>query len=68
MPTERNPQRRRFLKTFGLGTVAAGAAVGIGPLTPVRADASSRDDTPHETPRGYRETAHIRAYYATLRD
>ena len=68
MSTERNPQRRRFLKTLGLGTVAAGAAAGIGQVPLVRAEATPQDAARDETPRGYRETAHIRAYYATLRD
>ncbi|RTR05010.1 twin-arginine translocation signal domain-containing protein [Halomonas nitroreducens] len=68
MSTERNPQRRRFLKTLGLGTVAAGATAGLGQVPLVRAEATPQDAARRETPRGYRETAHIRAYYATLRD
>lgn len=63
----RNPERRRFMKTVGLGTAAAGAAAAVGHVTlanageaaPVSADAPSLN---------YRETEHIRAFYATLRD
>ncbi|ATJ82784.1 twin-arginine translocation signal domain-containing protein [Halomonas beimenensis] len=68
MSTERNPQRRRFLKTLGLGTVAAGTAAGLGQVPLVQAEPTPQDAPRRDTPRGYRETAHVRAYYATLRD
>lgn len=62
-----NPERRRFMKTVGLGTAAAGAAAAVGHVTlanaeetaPVSADSASTN---------YRETEHIRAFYASLRD
>ncbi|TLF53410.1 twin-arginine translocation signal domain-containing protein [Halomonas urmiana] len=67
MPSTRNPQRRRFLKTLGAGTAAAGAAAAVGHVTLAQADA--KPETPQAEPsREYRETPHIRAFYATLRD
>lgn len=62
-----NPQRRRFLRQLGLGTAAAGAAAGIGHVTFVQADEASEADTPMRDTH-YRETDHVRAFYATLRD
>ena len=63
-----NPQRRRFLRTLGLGT-AAGAAAAVGHASLAQADGSpSSEDEPPPAARGYRETAHIRAYYDSLRD
>ena len=61
-----NPDRRRFMKTIGLGTAAAGAAAAVGHVTLANADdvPAKRD----ETSLNYRETDHIRAFYATLRD
>ncbi|MGC3874388.1 twin-arginine translocation pathway signal [Halomonas sp. GXIMD04776] len=61
--------RRRFLRVLGLGTAAAGAAAGLGNATFVHA--RSKDDDPGDAidqPRLYRETDHVRAFYATLRD
>ncbi|WP_192037001.1 twin-arginine translocation signal domain-containing protein [Halomonas sp. YLGW01] len=66
MAQQHNPQRRHFLKTLGTGTAAAGAIVAIGQAPLVQAETSPAA-TP-DTPRGYRETDHIRRYYATLRD
>ncbi|MGM0704073.1 MAG: twin-arginine translocation signal domain-containing protein [Pseudomonadota bacterium] len=67
MATTRNPQRRRFLKHLGLGTAAAGAASAVGHVTFVQAESESgRDDTERST--RYRETEHVRTFYATLRD
>lgn len=61
-----NPDRRRFMKTIGLGTAAAGAAAAVGHVTLANADdvPAKRD----EASLNYRETDHIRAFYATLRD
>ncbi|MDI4638391.1 MULTISPECIES: twin-arginine translocation signal domain-containing protein [Halomonadaceae] len=66
MAQHHNPQRRLFLKTVGTGTAAAGAIFAIGqpPLVQAKATPSTAPDAP----RGYRETDHIRRYYATLRD
>jgi len=67
MPSTRNPQRRRFLKTLGVGTAAAGAAAAVGHVTLAQAD--TKPEAPQSEPsREYRETPHIRAFYATLRD
>lgn len=66
MEQARNPERRRFLKTLGVGTAAAGTAAAIGNVTLVQAESESKSVT--ETSRLYRETDHIRAFYATLRD
>lgn len=61
-----NPERRRFLKTLGVGTAAAGAAAAIGHVTLAQAESKSPEQA--DTSRQYRETDHIRAFYATLRD
>ncbi|MCH4562817.1 twin-arginine translocation signal domain-containing protein [Halomonas sp. EGI 63088] len=66
MNKTRNPQRRRFLKTLGVGTAAAGAAAAVGHVT--LAQAETADEPLADTSRHYRETDHIRAFYATLRD
>ena len=50
-----------------LATAAAGAAVAVGHVTLAQAD----DKSPVERDKqavNYRETDHIRAYYASLRD
>lgn len=65
--TAANPQRRRFLRHLGLGTAAAGAAASIGHVTFVQADQAGEAVTV-ETDTHYRETDHVRAFYATLRD
>lgn len=62
-----NPQRRRFLKTLGVGTAAAGAAAAVGHVTLVQAE-TPRAESPADKAQGYRETDHIRTFYATLRD
>ncbi|SDJ78836.1 MULTISPECIES: twin-arginine translocation signal domain-containing protein [Halomonadaceae] len=67
MPTTRNPQRRRFLKQLGLGTAAAGAAGAVGHVTLVQAEAKSAPAEAERETR-YRETEHVRTFYATLRD
>ena len=67
MQPSHNAERRRFMKTVGLGTAAAGAAVAVGHVTLAQAD----DKSPVERDKqavNYRETDHIRAYYASLRD
>ncbi|MGM0534993.1 MAG: twin-arginine translocation pathway signal [Pseudomonadota bacterium] len=67
MSSTRNPERRRFLRTIGIGTAAAGAAAAVGHVTLAQADAGPT--TREARPSGeYRETPHIRAFYATLRD
>ncbi|MGM0615109.1 MAG: twin-arginine translocation signal domain-containing protein [Pseudomonadota bacterium] len=61
-----NPERRRFMKTVGLGTAAAGAAAAVGHVTLANAEETpARSEAPSLN---YRETEHIRAFYATLRD
>ncbi|SEK22570.1 twin-arginine translocation signal domain-containing protein [Halomonas daqiaonensis] len=67
MSNTRNPERRRFLKTLGAGTAAAGAAAAVGHVTLAQADAKPTTKAA-EPSREYRETPHIRAFYATLRD
>ncbi|MDY7117577.1 twin-arginine translocation signal domain-containing protein [Halomonas sp. SSL-5] len=67
MRTSSNPERRRFLKTLGAGTAAAGAAAAVGHVSLVQAD-SVEKAAPQKADSHYHETPHIRAYYATLRD
>lgn len=61
-----NTERRRFLRLLGVGGTAM--AVGQAPFTQAaiveQARANVQQSTP-EIPR-YRETDHIRAFYATL--
>lgn len=61
-----NAERRRFMKTVGLGTAAAGAAAAVGHVTLAQADTAPVKD--EKTTVNYRETDHVRAYYASLRD
>ncbi|QJQ96616.1 MULTISPECIES: twin-arginine translocation signal domain-containing protein [Halomonadaceae] len=63
---EHNPERRRFLRALGMGTAAAGVGVAIGHVTLAQADAPQQE--PQDESLRYRESDHIRAYYATLRD
>ncbi|GHC26593.1 twin-arginine translocation signal domain-containing protein [Aidingimonas halophila] len=63
-----NPQRRHFLKTLGWGTAAAGAAATVGHVTLAQAESDENDAGSSDTSTQYRETDHIRAFYATLRD
>lgn len=57
---EKLEARRDFLKLASLGTVLGGAALATG--TSVQA-ATTEDDQS----KGYRETAHVNAYYETTR-
>ncbi|MGL4475049.1 MAG: formate dehydrogenase [Shewanella sp.] len=55
--------RREALKALTVGTVASAAVIVIAPVA-----AESNDVTPAVVKgEGYRETPHIRAYYASLR-
>lgn len=58
-----NVRRRRFLMTFGVG--AAGAAVVVPALAAPAALVTAPEAKPG-TP-GYRETEHVRSYYASAR-
>ncbi|RUR31927.1 twin-arginine translocation signal domain-containing protein [Vreelandella andesensis] len=66
MQESHNPDRRRFMKTVGLGTAAAGAAAAVGHVTLAQADNTTSVEPKKTT--NYHETDHIRAYYASLRD
>ncbi|MGQ7248317.1 twin-arginine translocation pathway signal [Halomonas sp. V046] len=61
-----NPERRRFLKILGSGSLAAGAAAAVGHVTLAQAD--SAQPAAGKPRQGYRETPHIQAFYASLRD
>lgn len=61
-----NSERRRFMKTVGLGTAAAGAAAAVGHVTLAQADTAPVKKEKQTV--NYRETDHVRAYYASLRD
>ncbi|WP_404471909.1 twin-arginine translocation signal domain-containing protein [Vreelandella venusta] len=67
MQTSHNAERRRFIKTVGLGTAAAGAAAAVGHVTLAQAD-TAKPVAREKASVNYRETDHIRAYYASLRD
>ncbi|MCI0508902.1 secreted protein [Chromohalobacter marismortui] len=66
--TSNNPARRHFLRNVGLGTVAAGAAVAVGHVTLAQAQADETKDAADAGDTTYRETDHVKAFYATLRD
>jgi len=53
--------RRGFLKFAGLGTIASGAALVAGGESQAVEIAEPKGDA------GYRETDHIKAYYASTR-
>ncbi|RBI67694.1 twin-arginine translocation pathway signal [Vreelandella sulfidaeris] len=61
-----NSERRRFMKTVGLGAAAAGAAAAAGHVTLAQADTAPVKKEKQTV--NYRETDHVRAYYASLRD
>ncbi|WP_416140627.1 twin-arginine translocation signal domain-containing protein [Halomonas sp. HK25] len=67
MNRSHDAQRRRFLRTLGAGGALAGTATVIGHVSLSQADAPSSPDR-ESANRNYRETDHIRTYYATLRD
>ncbi len=52
--------RRNFLKLAGVGTLAAGA-------TAVAGEAAQAADADLEAGDGYRETKHVKTYYALAR-
>lgn len=54
--------RRGFLTFAGLGAIAGGAA-----LTTVAAPEAAEAATPSADGAGYRETAHVKAYYDSAR-
>lgn len=60
-------QRRRFLRTLGAGGALAGTAAVIGHVSLSQADSPPSPER-ELADRNYRETEHIRTYYATLRD
>ncbi|NWO10127.1 twin-arginine translocation pathway signal [Chromohalobacter salexigens] len=66
--TSNNPARRHFLRNIGLGTVAAGAAVAVGHVTLAQAQSDEEKDATDAGETTYRETDHVKAFYATLRD
>jgi hypothetical protein len=57
---EARTDRRGFLKFAGLGTVAGGAALVTGSAEPAQAAKPAHGQ-------GYRETEHVKTYYATAR-
>ncbi|MCK0744974.1 twin-arginine translocation pathway signal [Chromohalobacter nigrandesensis] len=66
--TSNNPARRHFLRNIGLGTVAAGAAMAVGHVTLAQAQSDEGEDAADADETTYRETEHVKAFYATLRD
>jgi hypothetical protein len=54
-------RRRRFLMAFGAGAAGAAAPAMAGPAAMVAPTAAPPEST------GYRETEHIRSYYASTR-
>ncbi|WP_417344568.1 twin-arginine translocation signal domain-containing protein [Ferrimonas sp.] len=63
MTNKTQQARRAFLKNLGMGTVAAGAAVAVTSTQAVAATEEKRA----ESDKAYRETDHVRSYYASLR-
>jgi hypothetical protein len=56
------PSRRRFLLAAG-----AGAAAAAAPLNPERMPPETARDVEARAGSGYRDSAHVRAYYRTAR-
>ncbi|SDI30812.1 MULTISPECIES: twin-arginine translocation signal domain-containing protein [Ferrimonas] len=63
MTNKTQQTRRAFLKNLGLGTAAATAAAAVTSTQAVAATPAHSD----EKPSGYRESDHVRSYYASLR-
>lgn len=63
--TRVNAERRGFLKALAV----AGGAGAVAAVAPAVSAASPSGPAPAaaEAPRGYRETEHVRAYYASAR-
>ncbi|MCC7328180.1 MAG: formate dehydrogenase [Burkholderiales bacterium] len=59
-----DPKRRRFLLALSAGGVGAAAAAAQPLAAPTTGQATSDGDN---AARGYRETEHVRDYYATTR-
>jgi len=59
-----NLKRRRFLLALGAGSAAGAAAATQAIVTPVAASAATEATTATQ---GYRETQHVRDYYASTR-
>ncbi len=62
MKTEKPLARRQFLKTLATGTAAAGAAMAAAPVMAAEAPAATESKST-----GYRESEHVRNYYAVAR-
>ncbi|GHE02492.1 formate dehydrogenase [Defluviimonas sp. 20V17] len=60
------PDRRSFLRFAGLGALAGSAALAAG-ATPEVAEATEAAATSGADAAGYRETAHVKTYYAAAR-
>ncbi|MEN8761489.1 MAG: twin-arginine translocation signal domain-containing protein [Thiogranum sp.] len=69
-PTQYTTDRRLFLK----GVIAAGGATALTAVSaphmpdPVEDKQAGPGENPGSVSKGYRETAHVKAYYRTLRD
>ncbi|MBY5922610.1 formate dehydrogenase [Ferrimonas balearica] len=63
MKTEKPLARRQFLKTLATGTAAAGAAMAAAPAV-MAAEAPAATESQSK---GYRESEHVRRYYAVAR-
>ena len=53
--------RREFLRGAGLGALGAATATAAGPVEPAAAEAAQA------APAGYRETNHVKKYYAAAK-
>ncbi len=62
-PADTNLKRRRFLLAIGAG----GAGVAAVAAQPLAAQVAESTATTADAAKGYRETAHVRDYYATTR-
>lgn len=57
-----DPKRRRFLLALGAGSAATAAAAAPAIATPIAGASAAASAKP-----GYRETEHVRTYYASTR-
>jgi hypothetical protein len=60
---EADPKRRRFLLALGAGGAASAAAATQAIAAPI----APQEAHPQQQSRGYRETQHVRDYYASTR-
>lgn len=65
--SSRSNERRTFLKSIAAAGGAAALAAVAGPAAAGSAEGATQDGSTKPRCKGYRETAHVAAYYESLR-